>query len=218
MTDEKKKFSLLILLSAILTIVSSYLKWTYLFFLFKPLTMVLIILFSRRLYKTSGKYQRFITIGLVLGLIGDIFLMFDHIKSLYFVLGLASFLIGHIFYIIAFLDSKGLLENKVSIIPFGLYGIIAFFVLKDHAGNLLIPIIFYVLALSIMGISSFDRYLSSKNRNTLYVFVGSIFFSASDSCLAFNKFVLPFDLSIFCTLSTYYVAQYLIASSLEDLS
>ena len=102
MTSEKKILSIAILISAILTIVTSSLKeahtyYHYAFFLLKPLTLILTIAFSRRLYKSFDRYHRFITIGLILCLLGDIFLMFDHIKTIYFILGLGSFLIGHIF-------------------------------------------------------------------------------------------------------------------------
>lgn len=74
-------------------------------FIFKTVSAVLFVLCGFLCVKISGNntpYASLIMAGLVLGLIGDIFLHSLQNKSWHFALGFISFLVGHIVYIVAF--------------------------------------------------------------------------------------------------------------------
>src|SRR3989442_1606771 len=99
-------------------------------YIFKPLTMVFIILIA--LAKTPGDlslYKNMIILGLFCSLIGDIFLM---LPSDEFIPGLVSFLIAHLFYIIAFTISGSHAFSIFYSLPFFIYGTIMLWILSPY--------------------------------------------------------------------------------------
>src|SRR5918992_4239407 len=93
--------SILTFVSAILTILAAYQKRQLILYLFKPLTILFVILIALQpKYSTSSFYRYAIIAGLLLSLVGDIFLM---LPSDRFVPGLVSFLFAHVCYTFAFI-------------------------------------------------------------------------------------------------------------------
>src|SRR6185503_13370199 len=91
--------SILAFASAVLAILSAYQKRRLTHYLFKPLTVVLIMLIAfQSKHTTSPFYRQAIIAGLIFSLAGDIFLMLPD----RFIPGLVSFLFAHVFYIAAF--------------------------------------------------------------------------------------------------------------------
>src|SRR3954467_9277384 len=89
----------LALVSAVLTILASYQKRRLTLYLFKPLTIIFIIVIAiQPKHPVSAFYGYAILAGLVLSLVGDIFLMLPDEQ---FIAGLVSFLLAHICYITA---------------------------------------------------------------------------------------------------------------------
>ncbi|NIM96588.1 MAG: hypothetical protein GTO24_00470, partial [candidate division Zixibacteria bacterium] len=78
----------------------------YQVYLFKPLTMVLILLIAVVAGGTTAfwAYKLAIITGLICSLLGDVFLMLPVNR---FLAGLVSFLIAHLFYISAFTSGTG---------------------------------------------------------------------------------------------------------------
>ncbi len=146
--------------------------------------------------------------------LGDSFLMYDSISSLYFILGLVSFLFAHILYCIVFLKRW----NKSTSTAFWLvllllvlYGTVLFFQLKDNLGGLLIPVIIYVSAILLMALTAFNRRNRVSSDSFKLVFIGALFFIASDSVLAINKFLtITVPYSHVLVMGTYATAQFLI--------
>ena len=69
-----------------------------------------------------------------------------------------------------------------------------------------------------MGIFAAFRYKKVSPASFNFILIGAIFFMLSDTLLAFNKFTNPLPLAGFLIMSTYIVAQYLIAEgSIEQL-
>lgn len=200
-------FSIIALISAILTIYFKSRENEILQFIFKPLTMIAIILIV--FFNSSTPinfYEKTILAGLIFSTIGDIFLIKD---KQYFVQGLISFLIGHICYIIAFWTSPNL--------PTGLIYLayIVFFlsILWKHLGSLKIPVLVYATAIALMSWMALSRTIENHNHHTFHAFLGSVMFVISDSLLAYNKFKSPIPLSAVWVLGTYFLAQWLIALS-----
>ena len=200
-------FSIISLISGIITIYAKLRENDSLQFIFKPLTMVAIILLA--FLNSSAPltfYQKAILIGLIFSTIGDIFLIK---QDRFFVQGLVSFLLGHICYIIAFWTSP----NSISGLFYAVYVVFFLSILWKHLGKLQFPVVFYSLVLAVMSWMAVSLYLESQNNKTLFAFFGSIVFIVSDSLLAFNKFKTPFRLAHLWILATYFLAQWLIALS-----
>lgn len=206
-----KLLSVLTFVSAILTILFEYTSRQFIW-LFKPLTMLLIIGLA---YVCSGRkffYLWAILVGLVFSLIGDVFLI---VPQTYFVFGLVSFLFAHIFYATAFFRAG---EGKFNFASLAAFLIGAIILALNYAGvpdALKIPVIVYAAAISLMLCFALNFYLTKKTPEGLFALTGAFLFVVSDSLLAFNKFTYEFFSAKIFILATYFTAQWLIARSTE---
>ncbi|MEW6184799.1 MAG: lysoplasmalogenase [Thermodesulfobacteriota bacterium] len=208
-------FQLLLSLSAAVSagalILSEILEHLILVYIFKPLTMVLIITLaltgmsrSRRLYGYT------VLLGLLFSLAGDILLM---LPSKLFLQGLISFLIAHIFYILAF--SRGLrfrLKNS-SWLPFLLFGFVVYGFMLPSLGEMTLPVLAYMMIILVMGWRAYEQWSQRKSRGAWWAFIGAVLFIISDTALGINRFRLPFEGSTLAVLGTYFPAQWFIAMS-----
>jgi uncharacterized membrane protein YhhN len=203
-------FSLLAALCAALTIAGKYRSSRRMEYVFKPLTMIWIILIALLTrHPVSTTYQVMILGGLLASLVGDVVLMLPG----RFRAGLASFLIAHCFYIAAFtLDGSG----KASlwyIIPFVLYGVIVLWRLWPYLGSMKAPVMVYVGVIMIMAWQAANRWIGHRETATLLALAGAYLFVASDSVLAVQRFRGTWRSASFWVLSMYFAAQWLIALS-----
>jgi len=149
--------------------------------------------------------------------LGDSFLMYETISSNYFMLGLVSFLTAHVLYCIVFLkqwNKRASGTYWLVLITLMLYSSVLFMQLKDNLGELLIPVIIYVSAILLMAITAFRRNKMVPSESFTLVFIGAIFFIASDSILAVNKFLYVVPYSYILVMGTYATAQYLITKGI----
>ncbi|WP_336787809.1 lysoplasmalogenase [Paenibacillus sp. MMO-177] len=173
--------------------------------IFKAIPMLLIIAYAYLQSAQNGKrFQQILLAGLVFCVIGDVTL--DN-----FVVGLSAFLIGHLFYLSGFFGQwKFSFWRLVTIVPIGAYAVYMGYELLDaltKSGDdaLKIPVLVYVTAISLMGWSA----IMSGNA---WAVAGALLFMASDSILAWNKFVSDVDGSNVLIMTTYYAAQFCIAT------
>ena len=200
---------LLILISAILAIVLDGIGSVG-FFVFKPLTTILILLLPTLYQDSEAKiYVKSIVFGLVFCLFGDAFLLFNS----YFLFGLGSFLIGHLFFLFAFVKRQGWQKR---------YGIGLFLVIlaigicwliQDKLNTLLIPVLLYMLVIVLMSWQGWGLALNTKTKNLRSLGLGVSLFMFSDTLIAFDKFYIPFSYSGLLILATYWIAIYIIALS-----
>ena len=203
--------TVLAFVSAILTIAAAYQHRRLTHYLFKPLTIVFIILIALEAkHATSPFYRQTIIAGLLFSLAGDIFLMLPQDR---FIPGLVSFLAAHVFYIAAFTHESGGALSFWTLIPFLIYGSLMMRVLWPHLGKMRLPVILYMLAILMMGWAAADRRILTGQEGSLLAFLGAILFIASDSFLALDKFRGRFRSAQLLILSTYFTAQWLIALS-----
>ena len=81
-------------------IVADYLGPPVAVYVLKPLTMLLITVIAvRSIGRPVRKYPAIIAAGLIISLVGDVFLM---LPGDYFIPGLVSFLVAHLVYVAAF--------------------------------------------------------------------------------------------------------------------
>ena len=182
------------------------------FILFKPMTMVLIILaafFAKTPLSTA--YKGFILAGLVCSTAGDVFLM---LHEKFFTAGLASFLVAHVFYILAFRSTPPHSLSAPLMLPFVVFGLLMFRLLAPSLGALKFPVFVYTAAITVMAFLAADRFTYLGGTRTLLAFAGAVLFMASDSVLAANRFLKPLGRAQMIILGTYFPAQLLIALSI----
>lgn len=177
-------------------------------FVTKPLIMISIMVFYFFQTQNQRNFQdKLMLIAFFFSLLGDTFLMIKGEK--YFMFGLGSFLITHLFYIFVFSRNK-LKMNLLTRISFLIFSGIMLLILKDNVNkSLLIPIIIYMITITIMAISASER--NSNPDSYRLVLMGAILFVLSDTLIAIDRFVVPIPFQTFLIMGTYVLAQYLIA-------
>ena len=148
--------------------------------------------------------------GLLFSLLGDVFLIFP---KQHFAKGLIAFLIGHIFYIIAFIVSTGFHCTVWIYLPIAIVGIIYLKNIVPYSGKTTLPLIIYVIIITIMGWMALEGLNSIRTTGALFAASGAVLFMISDSILAMNKFRKSFHSAELIILSTYFIAQWFLAFS-----
>ena len=203
--------SVLVFGSALLHIRAEYKGPRVHVYVFKPLTMVFIILLALQGERPDASlYKYAILAGLGFSLVGDIFLMLP-LKRV--IAGLASFLVAHLCYIVAF--SAGIRLGVSGFLPalFLLYVIIMFVVLFPHLGKMKLPVLVYELVIVMMAWRAVERWAQIGDTGALLALAGAILFVISDSVWATNRFVRRYTSAQALILSSYFCAQWLIALS-----
>ncbi|HPR64389.1 MAG TPA: lysoplasmalogenase [Thermoanaerobaculia bacterium] len=181
------------------------------FYVTKPLTILLILAIALGGRKTGiSGYRLWIGLGLCLSLLGDIFLM---LPQDLFLPGLVAFLLAHIAYIAAFRSGRRFKVKLLSLLPFLLFSTAVFLYLSPVLKEMKLPVLVYVAVITTMGWQALDRYLESKTGPALYALLGAILFSLSDTILALDRFHGSLKLATLLIMSTYYLAQWLLALS-----
>lgn len=177
-------------------------------FMTKPLIMVSIMIFYFLQTQNKRSFQdKLMLIAFFFSMLGDTFLMFRGEK--YFMFGLASFLITHLFYIFVF-SRNWLKRNFFARISLLLFSVIMLYIIQHNISNsLLIPIVIYMVTITIMGICASER--NTNIESYRLVLIGAILFIVSDSLIAIDKFVAPIPFQTFLIMGTYILAQYLIS-------
>ncbi len=153
--------------------------------------------------------------GLFFSFLGDVFLLFDHENSLFFMAGLICFLITHILYISYFIKMPKpvislLMQAPWLILLILLYTAGLLYVLFPGLGDLKIPVIIYAIILSCMLIGSIHFYNSARPGTGFLFVMGATLFVISDSLLAINRFYSPLPYAGVFIILSYCAAQFLI--------
>jgi uncharacterized membrane protein YhhN len=226
---SKNKFIFIFLLIVACVLYGSAINSLTLDIIFKPLIVISLLV---HLFINNGHNRKaalFAIGGLLFSLMGDVLLIFQGSNPLFFMGGLISFLIAHLLYIVYYLrsaDTTGNKELKGKFIFFILmltYGAAFYTSLYKNLGDLKLPVLLYTSVLIAMNIFALNRYGKVNDKSFKLVMTGALFFTLSDSLLAFNKFFLTIPLAGVWILATYAAAQYFImegimASPLNPLS
>ena len=180
-------------------------------FFAKPSATILIRMHAWRRGFDTPMARRAVLVGLGFSLLGDIFLLWPNEG---FLPGLVSFLLAHLAYLVAFTR-----EQRFGARPsaFVFYAVVAGAVLallwRGVPEALRLPVIAYVVCLAAMAAQAAVLWLaqpdSPRHRGLA---IGGALFVASDALLATNRFLVPVPLAGLWILSTYWIAQWLIAS------
>lgn len=203
--------TILAIISASIHMFGEYQGPDYLIFIFKPLTMVFIILIAVLAKDPpSGRYKFAIIAGLIFSMIGDVLLS---LPMDVFVIGVFSFLIAQLIYTYAFRVGRSFRLRFLALLPFAVYGILIFVILLPGLNAMTLPVAAYVIVIMVMAWQAWDQWDDKRTQWALLAFIGAVLFVVSDSLLAINKFGEPFLAARALTLTTYFSAQWLIANS-----
>ena len=204
--------SALAFISAILHLRAEYRGRRRHVYLFKPLTMLFIILIAWQTKNpVSSFYKYAILCGLIFSLAGDIFLMLPTDR---FISGLLSFLVAHLFYIAAFTFEGARSPGVLVAVPLLIYGALMLRILLPHLGSMKAPVLIYMLVILIMAWQALNRWMATPaEQGSALALAGALLFVVSDSLLALNRFKGRFRGAQAYIMSTYFTAQWLIALS-----
>ncbi len=181
---------------------------------FKTPLSILFVITALLQPKVLPKYFKFVFIGLILGLVGDVCLALPGLTA--FRVGLVAFLAGHILYILAFtiLTRRADWINPVNILIITISGCIYLWLLP-HLGNMLVPVTFYIVVISVMVAGAWAAFRNPRVQGlgAWFILVGAVFFFVSDIFVAHQRFVIEQFYNRLIGLPLYYTAQFLLAFS-----
>jgi uncharacterized membrane protein YhhN len=184
-----KYLGILFILIAVYDILASGKNIRKLRFISKPLLMPLLALFYG--FGASDP-NPFILFALAGAFIGDIFLMWSEIRTL-FTTGVFAFFMGHILYILALIQPV----SFVSEIPAWFFLFIAFYIgfaiiimkiLLPYLKEMRYPVMAYLGVILLMSFCSLCRFWHYSGLTFLLPFLGSLLFITSDTIIAFHHF------------------------------
>jgi len=166
--------------------------------LVKIIPIALLIQFAA--IQSSGKTRSFLVSGLILSGIGDVLLSLDGL----FIIGLGAFLLAQLTYTVLFLTQC---KWNAKRLPWAtlvvLYTVVCTVFIIPKTGELQLVITAYMVAITFMALAASFR----DDSRFLIVACGALIFMLSDTLIAINKFVTPFDYSGAAIMATYYIAQ-----------
>lgn len=198
--------------SAVLAIVAHYQHWLLLHWICKPLTTVLILAMVWSRSAADSRYRRWLAIGLLWSLAGDVFLM---LPSDRFIAGLLCFLVAHAAYLVAFSGRARLFARWWPFVGYALIaGVVMALLWPGIPPGMRVPVLVYVLALGAMAAQAAATWVVRRDRPAAFAAVGGALFLVSDSLIAWNRFGDEFSAARLLILSSYWAAQWLLALSL----
>ena len=171
------------------------------------MVFLMLTLITHKRFSTQPRNLRWLALcAWAASIAGDAFLAW----SGFFIQGLASFLTAHILYCILFVKSGPRVLDAAAAVPLVLFGalMVTWLIASGGvAGGLVTPVILYLVVILTMAMIAAARYKAQPTLVNRTVLFGAIFFVASDSLLAINKFIQPLPYSRVLILGTYYIAQ-----------
>ncbi len=181
----------------------------------KPLIMIsLLAYFISKKAHISKKIYSWGVFAIIASWAGDVFLMFQEYNGLFFIAGLGTFLMAHIGYTAIFLTQKGAKKNLIQFVLLANYALIMGYLILPKAGELKIPVIAYIIAISAMAYTAQIRKGNVSKASYIAGIVGARLFLASDSLLALSMFLDHFPKLDFLVMLSYGLAQACIVYSL----
>jgi uncharacterized membrane protein YhhN len=184
-------------------------------FLFKPISTLLIITIAG-LSLFEPAYNQTYSIGILVGLLfsfgGDLALLFQE-KRKPFMIGLVFFLIAHIIYAATFsLLGRFTIWDILSAGILFAAGLAFYKLIERNLGAMKIPVIAYILIISLMVNRAFSTFASPSlsSAQAWMISIGAVLFYISDIILAANRFWRPWQYNR-VSLAFYFSGQLLIA-------
>jgi uncharacterized membrane protein YhhN len=159
-------------------------------------------------------FVRFLTVGLILCLSGDVFLALSGMK--WFRAGLVAFLLGHLLYAAAFTRlASGAYWFSLGSLVILAASAGAYLWLRPNLGEMHIPVLAYILVITVMVFGALAVYrqpgLAFSGKGM--IFLGAVLFYLSDLFVARDQFIKKNFSNRLIGLPLYYGGQFLLAFS-----
>jgi len=205
----------ILIITAFFLIRAEMLKKRQQIYILKPISTLLVIAVASLSFLEPAQNRTYATIilmGLLLCFGGDMALMFQENRKA-FIVGLVLFLLGHIAYTVAFaLLGRSSAWDILSALVLLAMGIGFYNLLKPNLGTMRIPVIAYLIVISVMvnrAVSTLASPLFGGGQ-AIMVVTGAVLFYISDVILAAARFWKPWKYHRI-SLAFYYSGQLLIA-------
>ncbi len=202
----------IILVLAILNWIAAEKKWKALEYVTKPGTMLALLFWMWQSAGLGGSMLWF-TLGAVFCMAGDIFLMLPWDM---FIFGLLAFLVGHICYVIG-LNTAAPYFSLLGVFLIVILGLFILWIYRKLAAgldtkgktSLKAPVLIYSMVISLMVYSALMTWTRPdwSSIAALFASLGAILFYASDSMLAWDRFVNPLSHARLKVMTTYHLGQ-----------
>jgi uncharacterized membrane protein YhhN len=143
--------------------------------------------------------------GLLLSALGDVALIGKSKDALR--VGLGCFLLAHLFYSVAFLLAGGLGTGLLVGVVYALIAKRIWRWLAPHVGGLRLPVIAYVVVISLVATASTSCFVADIRLATALLAVSAIMFFLSDLAVARERFICMGRRNRMLGLPLYYAAQ-----------
>jgi len=160
------------------------------------------------------KFRTLTLSALVFAWIGDAALLFEHLEEWLFMIGLSSFLITHICFAWSFTlrFSSARVIRYLKQQPWLIFVTLAyaagiFILISGNLGDMLFPVIIYIVVISAMLLTAIDRGEAVNKSAFIAAVIGSILFAFSDSIIAYSKFASDFTYAEPAIMLLYGLAQ-----------
>jgi uncharacterized membrane protein YhhN len=152
-----------------------------------------------------------VILALAFATIGDFFLMWPEKKG-FFISGLISFFVMQLLYITFVMNHQihfeiGKLNTILMCLVYLLLGTIIFILLYKFLKKLMIPVIFYILALLAVSYLCFFNVMEHRSQISFIQYLGSLLFIVSDTILAIDSFRKTVRYGGLIIMVTYILAQ-----------
>ena len=209
MTDASRVALVVAVLFAVLNWIAVAQRRKPLEYATKPVVMAALIVAVGAFDVADGPRRWAFVVALAFSLLGDVFLMLPRDR---FLLGVASFFVAHLAYIV------GLRMDETSAVALviGLLAVAAFaltvgrrivLAVREKVPELSTPVSAYVAVISVMVVSA----IATRNA---YAAAGAIVFMASDTLIAWNRFVQALAWAPVTIMVTYHLGQAALSLSL----
>ena len=139
---------------------------------------------------------------------------------MYFMLGIGAFLLAQVSYTINFQFlkekySKGFqFLSIVWALIIIIYSVNIWFDLRLKLGDYYIPVMMYLIVISMMAISAGSRYRKTHTGSFILCYTGAIVFMISDTLIAINKWHHAIENERLIVMTTYILAQWMIINGI----
>lgn len=159
-------------------------------------------------------YRRWIGLGLLFSLLGDILLAWP---GDLFVFGLGAFLVAHLAYLKAYLSDCRRLALLPLLLALATGAALLAVLISKGLGELLVPVVVYALAISVMLWRALARLGSGVAPRSAWLAAGgALVFVFSDSLIGIDRFVVKFAAAPYLINLAYWIGQWGITASAFD--
>lgn len=218
LTKKDKRFTYIFSIIVIAELLcGSIEKLAQLQYITKPAIVISLLFIFWKESQMLSKSIRIMTLSaLAFSLLGDVLLMFVAHSPIYFMFGLVAFLIAHLLYIFVFLKRRNLIKKPIALFVFFIiYATVLMLLLMDGLGEMLFPVLLYMVVILTMATMAFLREGMVSKTSYYFVCIGAVMFLISDSLLAINKFNGTFVFANTLIMLTYAMAQYFIVFGIK---